>query len=1147
MQHLPQAQTLLLRQPTISQDHIAFLYAGDLWIANCDGSYPRRLTVHDGVKFFPSFSPNGEWIAYSSGSFDRGFAVYVIPVNGGSPTQLSFHPGADWVQGWTPDSESILFSSARNSVTHRHTQFFTIPLSGGYPTALPLPMAARGTFSPDGRRIAYTTLPEAFSTWKRYRGGRTGTIWIFDVESHEIEEIPSPNSNDAYPCWLDGTIYFLSDRNHTMNLFVYDTNNKSIRQVTTHDDFDVRTVTTGGNRMVYEQAGQIHLFDPATATTIPLAIQIATDLPQTRPHYKNAKGFIRSAALSPNGARAVFEARGEILTVPAKKGNVRNLTRTPGVHERFPAWSPDGKWIAYFSDQNGEYQLVLRDQAGLDEPIFIDLEAATFFYAPQWSPDGQKLLYTDKRLNVFYVDVGALVSTSSDESETGDSETRDGETGDGETGGSDGEEQDSMARSARKANTQIANGSTPVLIDTDTFDHPNRSLDPVWSPDSKWIVYTKRLDNHLRAVFLHEVATATTHQLTDGMSDAISACFSLDGKYLFFAASTNYGLNTGWLDMSSYERHVERNLYVMVLNSEESSPFFPESDEEAEQDSNEQEKNNGAAAVAQANGADGSQDEQNPPSERAKQEQGNGKKEKQVVVKIDLADIDQRILALPLPARSYRSLQAGDKEKLFYLEPIPGARGYTLNAFDMKERKSEPFLDNITAYWMTYDGKKLLYRTTANVYGIVETKEKPKADHDRLKLDKMEVYVDPRAEWKQILHEVYRIQRDFFYDANMHGADWDAIYAQYQPFLAHVGHRHDLNYLIAEMMGELVVGHAYVGGGDMERIDNPAVGLLGADYRIVDDHYQLAHIYYGENWRPELRSPLTEPGVNISEGDFILAVNGVPLRAPMNLFQHFAMTANRVTTLTVNSAPTTDGARNVNVIPIADETALRHLAWVEGNRRKVAELTDGRVAYIYMPDTGTGGYSSFNRYYFSQLDKEAVIIDERFNGGGSVADYVIDLLSRPLLSHWATREGKSFTTPNAAIFGPKVMIINEFAGSGGDALPQFFRRRGLGKLVGKRTWGGLVGVYDYPILMDGGFVTAPRLAIVSPDGEWEVENEGVAPDVEIEMTPKEVIAGHDPQLEKAIELILGELAKYPPAQVARPAPAQRAGRASGIS
>ena len=509
-------------------------------------------------------------------------------------------------------------------------------------------------------------------------------------------------------------------------------------------------------------------------------------------------------------------------------------------------------------------------------------------------------------------------------------------------------------------------------------------------------------------------------------------------------------------------------------------------------------------------------------------------------MQIDLENIDQRILALPVPARNYSSLQAGATEKLFYLEATASYSEFTLYYFDLKTRKSELFLDKVTAYWMNYSGEKLLYRAPGNSFAIVESKEKPKPDHDRLKLDKLEVYVDPRAEWEQMFNEVCRIQRDFFYDAGMHGLDWSAICAKYRPFVQHIGHRSELNTLIAELISELVVGHAYVYGGDMELVEPLEIGLLGADYRVVDGYYQIERIYRGQNWHPELRSPLTEPGVNIAEGDYILAVNGRPLRAPTNLYELFENTSERITTLRVNSSPSLEGSRYVNVVPIANEAALRHWAWVEENRRKVHELTQGRVAYVYLPDTASGGYSAFNRYYFAQLDRQAVIVDERFNGGGFVADYIIDYLNRPLLSLWATREGKLFTSPNASIYGPKVMIINEHAGSGGDALPQFFRRRKIGTLVGTRTWGGLIGVYDYPTLMDGGGVTAPRVAIVSPEGEWEVENEGVAPDVEVEMTPAEVIAGHDPQLEKAIEIVLAQLEEHPTIRVPRPPSSRRA-------
>lgn len=1064
-----QLETLLLKQPTVSAEHVAFLYAGDIWIAGRDGSNPRRLTAQRGVKSTPTFSPDGRWIAFS-GNYDGNTCVYVVSKEGGSPKRLTYHPGEDWVRGWTPDGQRVLFASSRDASTVRYRRLYTVDLAGTFPEPLPMPMAERGAYSPDGRYIAYTRIPEPFWSWKRYRGGQTMPIWVLDLSTYEHVEIPHQNASDTFPCWVGDTVYFLSDRSQTTNLFGYDLRSREVRQLTQHAEWDVRSLTAGDGILAYEQGGRVHLYDPAAGQSTPLHIHVTADLPHVRPHYVKGASCIRNAGLSPSGARAVFEVRGEICTVPAKKGDIRNLTRTPGVHERYPSWSPDGQHIAYLADGSGEYELVIVDQTGLKEKTVIPLGDKAFFYSPTWSPDSSKIVYTDKALNLYLIDLAE---------------------------------------------------KQPVHIDTDTYDHPDRSLDPAWSPDSKWIAYTKRLDTHIRAVFLYDVEVGKTHQVTDGLSDATYACFSRDGKHLFFAASTNYGLNTGWLDMSSYERPVSSSLYVAVLNKEDPSPLAPESDEEPAK------KEEGA-------------------EEKKADETKDAEKPKPVQVKIDLEGLDQRIQALPVPAREYRSLQAGEG-KLYYLETHPyqfGSRQpslYTLQTFDLKERKCEVFLEKVRGYWLSADGKKLLYQgEKSGEYAIVDADKKPEDDAGKLKLDDMEVYVNPRTEWAQMFDEVYRIQRDFFYDAHMHGMDWDAICARYRPYLEHVGHRSDLNYLFAEMMGELVVGHAYVGGGDIPAPERVACGLLGADYEIVDGYYRIKHIYAGLNWHPELRAPLTEPGVNVSEGEYILAVNGRPLRAPTNVYSLFEKTADRITELLVSPTTSEQDARRVTVKPIDSETALRHWSWVETNRSKVDEMSNGRAAYVYMSNTAVEGYSAFNRYYFSQLDKEAVVIDERFNGGGSAADYVIDMLDRSLLCHWATREGRIFHSPNASIFGPRVMIVNEYAGSGGDAMPLFFRRRGLGKLVGKRTWGGLIGIYDYPVLMDGGFVTAPRMAIFSPDNEWEVENEGVYPDIEVEMTPKLVIEGRDPQLEKAVAIVLEELARNPPAEVQRPAPASRA-------
>lgn len=1057
------SETLLLKQPTLSATEIAFVYAGELWIANLDGSSPRRLTAQKGRKLWPQFSPDGAWIAFS-GDYDGNLSAYVISREGGEPRRLTYHPYEDAVRGWTPDGRQVLFASAKESISLKCPRLFTVPLDGGLPAPLPMPIADRGAFSQDGRLIAYTPHREAFWSWKRYRGGLTVPLWVLDLDTHEHVEVPHENASDTFPCWLGTTLYFLSDRRGTMNVFRWSTASGAVEQITFHNDFDVRALSAGAGRLAYEQGGRLFVCDPQAGPGAALTISLAADLPAIRPHFQKAARFIQNCALSPAGRRALFEARGDIFSVPAKKGDIRNLTRTPGVCERDPAWSPDGKSIAYFSDASGEYDLVISDQKDAARTT-ITLGKQTFFYGPVWSPDGKKIAFADKALNLYYLDV--------------------------------------ESRELHR-------------VDGDLFDHPERTLSPAWSPDSRWLAYTRRLPNHLRAVFLYDLDTAHAVQATDGMSDATDACFSRDGKYLFFAASSDYGQNTGWLDMSSFDRTVTRSLYVLVLSRDEPSPLAPESDDE-------------------------------PTPAPPKIEPAPAAAPEPPAVKIDPESMAQRILALPVPPGNYRRLFASDG-RLFFLELLPGQfvtgeetdLKYRLKAYDFKERKADVYVESLLAYWLSADGRKLLYRTEGEKFFIAGADKAPEPGDGALNLDGMEIAVDPRAEWRQMFREAYRIHRDYFYDPQYHGLDLEAAYRKYLPFLEHVGHRDDLNYLLAEFSGELVVGHAYVGLGDIPAPEPVAVGLLGADYAVEGDRYRIRRIYPGLNWRPNLRSPLTEPGVNVREGDYLLAVNGEPLRPPANLFRAFARTADRITDLLVSPTPDEGDGRVVSVRPIASETALRLWNWVEGNRRRVDELSGGRVAYVYMPDTAVDGYESFNRYYFSQLDKEAVVLDERFNGGGWVADYVIDLLNRSVLCYWATREGRVFATPNAAIFGPKVMIINQMAGSGGDAMPQFFRRRGLGKLVGKRTWGGLIGIYDYPPLMDGGMFTSPRLAIFNPQGEWEVENEGIAPDIEVEMTPKLTVAGRDPQLETAVAVVLAELEAAPPAKVERPAPARRA-------
>jgi tricorn protease len=1043
---------LLLRSPSLSKTQIVFVYAGDLWIVTRDGGEARRLTTGVGTETNPVFSPDGSMIAFT-GEYDGNVDVYVVPASGGVPRRLTYYPGPDDVAGWTPDGKQVLFVSGRLSETARTAQLFTMPLNGVFPSEVKLPMAYEGSYSADGSRLAYVPLPRGFQAWKRYRGGMATPIWIANLSDSSIERIPRDASNDFNPMWIGNKVYFLSDRNGPITLFSYDTNTKRLNQVIRHDGLDIKSASAGDDAIVYEQFGSLKLYDLKSGSSKNLTITVTGDMLSVRPKYEKVGNRIRGGGLSATGARAVFEARGEILTVPAEKGNVRNLTNSSGVAERDPSWSPDGRWIAYFSDESGEYALHLRDQTGLGEVKKINLgNPPSFFYSPVWSPDSKKIAYTDKRLNLWYVDI--------------------------EKG-------------------------APVKIDTSLrgfgFSH-------VWSPDSKWITYTKPMQSWYSAVFVYSLESAKSNQVTDASSDARFPRFDGSGKYLYFSASTDIGPAVFGFDMSSYPHRPTRSLYVVVLKKDLPSPLAPESDEEKV--------------------VEKTDDAPKPPP-----------KKEPVVVTIDFENISQRILALPIPARNFVSLTAGKPNMLFILEalpPGPGITGLTLHKFDLEKRKLDKVLDNITGFDLSSNGEKMLYRQAENWF-IVSATQPIKPGDGRIKTDEMEVYVDPRAEWNQMYRETWRIERDFFYDPNHHGLDLAETAKKYEPYLDSLVHRADLNYLFREMLGELSVGHLYVNGGDVPDPKRVPGGLLGANYKIENGRYRFARIFNGENWNPQLRAPLTQPGVNVSEGEYLLSVNGRNLTATDNVYQFFEGTAGKSVVIRVGPNPDETNSRQVTVVPAANENGLRHLAWIENNRRKVDQMSGGRLAYVYLPDTAQGGYTNFNRYYFSQLDKEGAVIDERFNGGGHAADYIIDYLRKPLMSYWAVRDGEDFRQPFGAMPGPKAMIVNEYAGSGGDYMPWMFRRTGIGPLIGKRTWGGLVGIGGYPVLIDGGSVTAPHFAFYSPEGQWEVENQGVAPDIEVEFDPKAWREGRDPQLEKAVQVVLDALKKNPPPKSKRPA------------
>ncbi len=1040
------SDTRLLQTPATSQDRIAFVYAEDLWIANRDGGNPRRLTIDEGVESNPVFSPDGNHIAFTA-QYDGNMDVFVVSSMGGVPKRLTWHPGMDRVLDFTPDGSAVLFMSQRATFTNRHAKFYTIALDGGRPEELPVPSGFTGTLSPDGKYIAYNPLYEAFNQWKNYRGGTQSRIWIMDLESHEVTEVPKPasGSNDADPEWVGNRVYFRSDRDGEFNLYSYDQSSGQVVRHTEYKDFGVLNLNSHGSDLVYEQAGYIHRLDTQSGRSERMVVGIATDLLELRPRYVSGPSYVRNASVSPSAARVVLDYRGEVVTVPGEMGDVVNHSNTPGVHEKYPTWSPDGNHIAYFSDASGEYELHIREVKS-GKVRKISLQGAGFYAYPHWSPDNGKIALVDNSRSLYVVDL-----------------------------------------SSGKMNK--------VASDASYVPGSFRELFGSWSADSNWISYTTIKETNFEQAFAYSLSDRKSYPLSDGLSDVSQPVFDPSGKYLYMLASTDAGPVVNWFDQSNQDMESSYSIYLVTLQSDTPSPLAKKNDLEA-----------------------GEKPESSEDTDKKKKKKSDQKDKP--AMRIDWDGITSRIIDLPIEPGTYGNLATPEEGKLYYVDRAADSDGSTLMVFDLKEQEGKEVM-KADEFQIAARGEKLLYRR-GRTWGIAPVGKKPEGN--MLDLNAIEVKIDPRKEWENIFEEAWKVNRDYFYDPGMHGADWLAMKEKYRVFLGDVSCRSDLYRVMQWMFSELAVGyHRFTGRGDQLRSpERVGGGLLGADYEVSGNRYRFKKIYGGLNWNPGLRSPLTEPGVNVNEGDYLIAVNGKQLTADQNLYSFFENTAGKLVELTVSPSSSGSSSRNVQVVPVGSENALRNRDWIEGNISKVSAATDGRVGYVYVPNTAAAGHEYFKRYFFPQADKEALIVDERFNGGGQLADYYIDQLRKPYQSSWAFRYGKDQKAPNASVQGPKVLLIDETAGSGGDYFPYLFRKFGLGKLIGKRTWGGLVGILGYPEFIDGGGVTAPNLAFYDEDG-FGIENVGVAPDIEVEQWPVQVNQGKDPQLEKAIEVILGEL------------------------
>jgi tricorn protease len=1096
-------QARLLRFPDVRGDVIAFVYAGDIWTVPAAGGTARRLTSHTGLELFPKFSPDGRWLAFT-GEYDGTRQVYVIPVDGGEPRQLTFHNDVgplpprggfdNRVLGWTPDGKSVVFRANRVAQSDRLGRPYAVPFEGGMEQPLSITESGGLSYAPDGKRVAFTPISNEFRGWKRYRGGQSPDVWIYDLAANTSEQITNTRAQDMLPTWLGDTIYYISDRDSTMNVFAYDTRTKKTRKVTNHTDYDVTWPSGSGDGLVYEAGGYIYRLDTKTDKEERVNVRLYGDFPDTVPYFQNVKANVETFAISPSGVRALFGARGDIFTAPAKEGEVRNLTDSQGVRELAPAWSPDGRWVAYLSDRSGEYEIYVRPSDGSGEERRVTTDGDIWRFSPVWSPDSTKLAYSDKKQRLRFVDVSTGRTTDVD----------------------------------RSAHNDITNYS--------------------WAPDNRWIAYSKLGDNQFSEIWVYSLASNKPQKLTGGMTSDTEPVFDPKGRYLYFLSNRDFNLTFSGYEFNYLYTNPTR-VYVGLLAVDGPALFLPTSDEERVK--TKEQPLTTPPSPAQAQPAQGAKPQATPgasptpqtdaqpaptptPTQAAAPAEGQaGAKPPaaDVNVKIDFDGFENRVRAVPGPSANYRHLTA-TPEGVLYISG-PGR----LALYNIEAKAEQPIIEGIQDYDLSADLKHIVFQAREN-YGVAPVAPGQKPDAGLLKLEGMTMKIEPRKEWAQLYNDAWRTMRDWFYDPNMHGLDWPAIRDKYGALVPYLANREDLNYLMTEMGSELSAGHVYVErGADPPRVTRVDSALLGAEIEPdASGYFRIKHIFPGENWQESFRSPLTEPGVRAKVGDFILAVDGRTTRGVKNFYELLQGKAARAVTLTLNDRPDAAGSHDERVRPVKGEANLRYLDWVASRRALVEKLSGGRIGYIHAPNTAVEGNRELFKGFYPQANKDALVIDDRYNGGGFIPDRMIELLERKPLNYWSRRNIGVGSTPAFANIGPKAMLTNGYAGSGGDAFPYYFRERGLGRIFGTTTWGGLIGLSGTPQLADGGSLSTPSFRFLDLEGRWAVEGTGVDPDVEVVDRPDAVARGEDPTLEAAVKYLLEELRRNPPKRPTAPPP-----------